>query len=508
MLKINLYLFLIIFLVGCTNSMKKNMKLDQNAKIETNKILEKQKEKITENKSLGPKPTKNIIKNRQTRIADKKSPQSRLLEKFFDKNKEQFVYMNLRDVDINAIAEIFSLATKTNIIVGKEVDSQARLRLENVPVKNAFDALLSSQSLYQVLSNEGNIITIHTPEEAVKLAKSGVGKIARSTQEDVTDIFRVHYANLEDLKTSLEEIFKEDSENSENSEKKLKISIDSRTKSLIVSTNEQNMKIVSSFIEKLDKKTNVVLIEAIIVLAKDNFAEALGARLGLTKNANILTSGLGGTSTSSASGEAALTTVGGTATQLGVGNAAGSITNTLPSAVNSGIGLISGIGDMTRLKLEIAALESETLSRTLSNPRIFTMDNQAARISQGDQIPYTNTTSQDGATVQLIDAVLSLEVTPSVVGDGNVILNVQLNNDSADTSLSNPPISTTQITTNLLVETGQIVVIGGTTVDIKSQTNAKVPFLGDIPLLGNLFKGVSNSDNMTELMIFISPIIM
>ena len=290
--------------------------------------------------------------------------------------------------------------------------------------------------------------------------------------------------------------------------KKIKISIDTRTKSLIVSTNEENMKIVSSFIEKLDKKTNVVLIEAIIILAKDNFAEALGARLGLTKNANILTSGLGGTSTSSASGEAALTTVGGTATQLGVGDAAGSITNTLPSAVNSGIGLITGIGDMTRLKLEIAALESETLSRTLSNPRIFTMDNEAAKISQGDQIPYTNTTSQDGATVQFVDAALSLEVTPSVVGDGNVILNIQLNNDSADTSLSNPPISRTEITTNLLVETGQIVVIGGTSVDTKSQTNAKVPFLGDIPLLGNFFKGVSNSDNMTELMIFISPVIL
>ena len=110
------------------------------------------------------------------------------------------MFTNFRDVDINAIAQIFSLATNTNIIVGKEVDSQARLRLENVPVKNAFDALLSSQSLYQVLSDEGNIITIHTPEEAVKLAKSGVGKIAKSTQEDVTDIFRIHYANLEDLK--------------------------------------------------------------------------------------------------------------------------------------------------------------------------------------------------------------------------------------------------------------------------------------------------------------------
>ncbi len=505
MFKNILYLFLIIFLPSCTNSMKENMKLDQNAKIQTKEIIKNQKEKIDENKILGPKPAKKKIENRQSRIADKISPQSKLLNQFFHQNKDQLVYINFRDIEINAVAEIFSLATKTNIIVGKEVNSQVRVRLDNIPVKNAFDALLSSQSLYQVLSDNGNIITIHSPEEAVKLTKSGIGKIARSTQENVTDIFRIHYANLEDLKASLEEIFKADNENNED---KVKMSIDARTKSLIVSTDEQTMEIVASFIEKLDKKTNVVLIEAVIVLAKDNFAEALGARLGLTKNANILTSGLGGTSTSSASGEAALTAVGGTATQLGVGDAAGSITNTLPSAVNSGIGLITGIGDMTRLKLEIAALESETLSRTLSNPRIFTMDNESAKISQGDQIPYTNTTSQDGATVQFVDAALSLEVTPSVVGDGNVILNVKLNNNSADTSLSNPPISTTEITTNLLVETGQIVVIGGTTVDTKSQTNAKVPFLGDIPLLGNFFKGVSNSDNMTELMIFISPVIL
>ena len=95
------------------------MKLEQNAEIETTETLKKQKEKITKNKNLGPQPTKNKIINRQTRIADKKSPQSKLLDKFFDKNKNQFVYMNFRDVDINAIAEIFSLATNTNIIVGR-----------------------------------------------------------------------------------------------------------------------------------------------------------------------------------------------------------------------------------------------------------------------------------------------------------------------------------------------------------------------------------------------------
>ena len=117
MLKNYIYLFFIIFLVGCTNSMKKNMKLDQNAKIETSKVIEKQKEKINENKKLGPKPTKKIIKDRQTRIADKKSPQSRLLSQFFNENKFQSAYINFKDVDINAIAEIFSLATSTNIIV-------------------------------------------------------------------------------------------------------------------------------------------------------------------------------------------------------------------------------------------------------------------------------------------------------------------------------------------------------------------------------------------------------
>ena len=136
------------------------------------------------------------------------------------------------------------------------------------------------------------------------------------------------------------------------------------------------------------------------------------------------------------------------------------------------------------------------------------MDNTTASISKGDQVPYTNTTAQTGATVSFVDAALRLEVTPSVVGDGNVILKIQLNNDSADTSQSNPPISKTEINTTLLVQSGQIVVIGGTTVDDKSQTNTGVPYLKDLPLIGEFFKGVSNSDKLTELLIFISPVVL
>lgn len=495
-----------LFFTGCTNSMKKKMNLEQSGEINSEKILEAQEKKIAKNSKLGPTTTNDTVPFSQTRIAEPSKPKSKMVDDFFANSSKKKVYMNFRNADINAISQIFALTTKKNIIVGKEVDAQVRITLDNIPVKDAFESMLSSQGLYQVFSNKGNIVSLHTPEIALALEQSDSGIISRSSSQVVTDIFKIHYADAQDLKKNLEEIFK--SNNQENSNSSLKITTDNRTKSLVVSADTKTMDMVSSFIKKLDKKTNVILIEAIIVLAKDNFAEALGARLGLTKNANILVSGLGGTSTSSATGEAALTTVGGTASQLAVGDATGSLTNTLPSSVNAGVGLISGIGNMARLKLEIAALESETLSRTLSNPRIFTMDNEIAKISQGDQIPYTNTTSQDGATVSFVDAALSLEVTPSVVGDGNVILKVILNNDSADTSVSNPPISRTEISTNLLVKSGEIVVIGGTTTDSKSQTNAKVPILGDLPLLGNLFKGVTNSDVMTELMIFISPVVL
>ena len=496
-----------VSLISCVSDIKEKLQFPD--KIDESKIIEDQKIQVQKTLEAGPQLNKenvNNTKNSRTRLSENSNLHS---EGFFKLNSNERLFINLKGADVRALAEAISKVTNKNIIVGKEVDTTIRARLNDISVASALDIILSSHGLYQVTDQNLFVLSIHNPDIAKAMETAGAEKIKRKTLNSVTEVFRIHYADLTMLKDNIIEIFSQGTtEETKDSSKSINITVDDRTRSLIVNGSPLIMDKVSEIITKLDRRTNVVLIEAIIVLAKDTFAEALGARLGLTRNSNTLMSGIGGDSTTNASGNAALTSPTGTATQLAVGNAAGTISNNLPSSVAAGIGIITGIGDINRLKLEIAALESESLSRVLSNPRIFTMDNTTASISKGDQVPYTNTTGADGATVLFVDAVLKLEVTPSVVGDGNVILTIQLNNDSADTTQSNPPISKTQINTTLLVKSGQIVVIGGTTVDDKSQTNTGVPYLKDLPFIGEFFKGVSNSDKLTELLIFISPVVL
>ena len=506
-IKTILLVAMMLSLISCVSDIKEKLQFPD--KIDESKIIEDQKIQVQKTLKAGPQLNKenvNNTKNSRTRLSENINLHS---EGFFKLNSNERLFINLKGADVRALAEAISKVTNKNIIVGKEVDTTIRARLNDISVASALDIILSSHGLYQVTDQNLFVLSIHNPDIAKAMETAGAEKIKRKTLNSVTEVFRIHYADLTMLKDNIIEIFSQGTtEETKDSSKSINITVDDRTRSLIVNGSPLIMDKVSEIIAKLDRRTNVVLIEAIIVLAKDTFAEALGARLGLTRNSNTLMSGIGGDSTTNASGNAALTSPTGTATQLAVGNAAGTISNTLPSSVAAGIGIITGIGDINRLKLEIAALESESLSRVLSNPRIFTMDNTTASISKGDQVPYTNTTGADGATVLFVDAVLKLEVTPSVVGDGNVILTIQLNNDSADTTQSNPPISKTQINTTLLVKSGQIVVIGGTTVDDKSQTNTGVPYLKDLPFIGEFFKGVSNSDKLTELLIFISPVVL
>ena len=154
--------------------------------------------------------------------------------------------------------------------------------------------------------------------------------------------------------------------------------------------------------------------------------------------------------------------------------------------------------------LELQAMESLGLSNIVSNPKIFTLDNETATITQGLEIPYTTTT--DGvASTEFKEANLKLDVTPSVVGDGNIILNIDINKDNADTSQANPPISSTKVSTRLLVEDNTIVMIGGIYEQTTNKGSSKTPILSDIPIFGNLFKSVSKDDKLDRLLIFIAP---
>ena len=159
----------------------------------------------------------------------------------------------------------------------------------------------------------------------------------------------------------------------------------------------------------------------------------------------------------------------------------------------------------TILKTELTAMEKLGITKIISNPSVFTLDNQQADIIQGDEIPYVTATEGGGSEISFKNAGISMNVTPSIVGDGNIILDVVVEKKSADTSIANPPITTRKITTKLLVRDNTIVVIGGVFTQSTSDTENELPYLGDIPIIGNLFKYRKETDVRKELLVFLAP---
>jgi type IV pilus assembly protein PilQ len=180
------------------------------------------------------------------------------------------------------------------------------------------------------------------------------------------------------------------------------------------------------------------------------------------------------------------------------------LTNFPVAGATSGIGIIRKFGT-SMLKLEITALETLGLGKTISNPKVFTLNNQLATITQGEQIPY-QVIADGTTTTSFKDAALILSVTPNIIGDGNVLLTIQVNNDTPNrSSAGEPSINKMEIKTKLLVADGDIVVIGGIKKNVRSNATSKTPFLGDLPVVGNLFKGNRKTDSLDELLIFIAP---
>ena len=270
------------------------------------------------------------------------------------------------------------------------------------------------------------------------------------------------------------------------------------TRSIIVRGREKDLDIVDKVIREIDVRTKQVLIEAFIVEADSTFEKALGARLGgYYNNKGRVVGGLGGTS----SGSGSLST--GSAAELG--KTTDSLFDFAATGASSGLGILrkttTGV-----LKASITALESKGLGKTISNPKVFTLDNQVAIITQGQEIPY-QTTSEGTTSTSFKEAALKLEVTPSIIGDGNVLLQIQVNNDTPNlaSGADEPPINKMEITTKLLVADGDIVVIGGIKKNKTANTRKQVPGWGNVPVVGNLFKGRASEDNLDELLVFIAP---
>jgi len=432
-----------------------------------------------------------------------------------DEAKEDLfpITINLDVVDIRDAMAMLSEITGKNILVGEEVSGTVSVRLIDVPWNKALDAILQIRMLAKHVNEEGTIIRIHgrdalIQQEAFERQRREALISAIEAEEAIgplyTEIFRLYYTEPTEVKKELQEVFgiAEGGEGSAaGAQASIEIAIDKRIKALIIKGKREDLDAIADLVDKIDVRTRQVLIEAFIVEATDDFSKEFGARFGVSDFGII-------GSPDSTESLTTLTTGGVAGTQptdgeMPLGDLSGLVTNFAVTG-GAGIGFLVQSAS-TVLKAELSAMEKQGFSKIVSNPRVFTLDNQEAVIIQGDEIPYQSATQEGGTEVQFKDAGIQLVVTPSIVGDGNIILTVSVEKKSANTSTRNPPITSRSINTKLLIKDNTVVVIGGVFTQETSDGEDKVPVLGDVPLIKHLFRYKTDKDVRKELLVFLAP---
>jgi type IV pilus assembly protein PilQ len=496
---------LLLMASGCENNKNK----DSNARIHAKDFIEKSKGIVQETLEIGPvisKSTevKKIDKKRifisREEVADYTSinKQIGIQDGIFN------VTMNLDAVDIHAAMKMLAEIVDKNILLGDEVSGFVSIQLTEVPWNKALDALLKIKGLAMHVDHEANIIRIHKGQTLISQDEFERDRIERMRQNLsmkkgveplYTEIIRIHYVDLQTVRSQILEMMQDFSSNGpENS--RIKITIDERQKSLIIKAPKKELNQIAGLVDKIDVRTKQILIEAFIVEAGKDFDKRLGAELAYYKKQAA--------EGSPRSNEAAGIMTG-TAGALSLSSTTGRLANLPITGAAGGIGFLFNTS-AHQLKLALSALEEQMVSKTVSNPKVYTLDTETATISQGKEQPY-DTPTGDGSSntdVSFKEALLKLDVTPTIVGDGNIIIDISLQKDTVGTGTT-PPINKMAIKTRLLVEDGSIVVIGGIYEDTTKNTETKVPFFGDIPIIGNLFKSNVDDTGRDELLIFISP---
>ena len=508
--RILLSLLFIVLLQSCATTAKKPTSVHGDKPlIDTTKIIIDGRADMDKKIKDGPKPYDTSIPRadkRKTITTENVKNYVNISDEYT--NLKQMININFQGLDFKYVMSLMADIADINILVGDEVNGTVNAKIENVGWDIAFQTLLDMKTLVADVDVVNGIIRVHTPEkltaqETAKSARAEVLKKKIALEESVepilAEIFRLYYISPTQAKTTLEALFATQGAEGANTMSNLSITVEDTTRSIIVRGHEPDLDTIDAVIREIDVKTKQVLIEAFIIDASSTFAKALGARVGAM---SVSERGSKGTTTISgitSGGNAATTSAG-----ITLGAAAGTISNQGISGT-SGIGILRQIGARA-LKIEIEALESLGLSKTLSQPSVFTLNNQEATITQGTQIAY-QTTADGTTTTAFKEAALSLTVTPSIIGDGNVLLDIKVNNDSpVEVAGSDEPgIKTNSIVTKLLVSDGDIVVIGGIKKNTTSNVNSKTPGVSKVPVIGNLFKSKNNSDELVELLIFIAP---
>jgi type IV pilus assembly protein PilQ len=412
--------------------------------------------------------------------------------------------LNFQNVDVRSLLQVIADFTNLNIITSDSVQGSITLRLKDVPWDQALDIILQSKGLD--MRKNGNVIIVAPRDELA--TKEKLELEARNQIADLeplrTENFVVNYQKADDVRKLLVD------EKQRLLSKRGSVVVDPRTNQLFVQDTAARLEEVRRLLARIDIPVPQVLIEARIVEADDKFSQNLGVRFGFARitNGEWINAGAGSAfSTGTGTGAGGLNTI-------NIGNR--SVTN--PNFVNLPAGTIGGFqpgtfgltlfnSSVTRLvNLEISALEADGRGKVVSSPRVITADKVKAIIEQGTEIPYQQATSSGATSISFRKAVLKLEVTPQITPEGAIFLDVKVNKDSrGQDTASGPAIDTKNVQTQVLVENGGTVVLGGIYEQVERSTVTKVPLLGDIPVLGALFKNRQRINDRTELMIFITP---
>jgi len=429
--------------------------------------------------------------------------------------KGEKLSLNFQNIDVRSLLQVVADFTGLNVVASDSVTGNLTLRLKDVPWDQALDIIMQARGLD--MRKSGNVLWIAPKDELLTKERLELEQRAQISELEplVTETFQMNYQKADNFR----QVFGLDGQIGRGNilSRRGSASVEPRTNKLFVTDTASRLDEVRKLIQLTDVPTRQVMIEARIVEADNSFSKNLGAKLGFLdlRGSSGATPGVKlplGTSASVTGnylgvGEQTLqaaTTAGGFVpnTQF-VNLPAGSIGGLAPGSVAVSI---FSVGALRFLNMELSALESDGKGKIISSPRVVTADQQPALIEQGEEIPYQQATSSGATSIQFKKANLKLEVTPQITPNGNIILMVDVAKDSRGTPAGgNFAINTKHVKTNVQVENGGTVVLGGIFVQTQKELITKVPFFGDLPLLGNLFRNVSSINDKTELLIFITP---
>ena len=430
--------------------------------------------------------------------------------------------LNFQNIEVRALLQVIADFTNFNVVTSDTVTGNVTLRLKDVPWDQALQIILQAKGLD--LRKTGNVILIAPKDELnakEKVELEAKAQIA-ALEPLRTQSFQLNYAKAADVATGLSgQAAGQGGGSGSNSSRILSargsVIYETRTNQIFVSDIPTKLEEIQAMITKIDVAVRQVLIESRIVIANDSFGRSLGVKLGGSDlraiNSNLAPGyGIGGDNRIAFGGN--LNAVGAQTQQPNGStfNFGDSNFVNLPATAQNGFSPASfalslfGASANRFLNLEISALEADGKGKVVSSPRVITADQQKALIEQGEELPYQVATSSGATSLQFRKANLKLEVTPQITPEGNVILDVDVTKDSVGRSTTAGfAIDTKHVKTQVLVENGGTVVIGGIFEQSDREDVTKVPFLGDVPYLGNLFKTRTKTSSKTELLIFLTP---